>query len=42
MWSEKCEIRFQDIKELLTTAPIWTLLVEGEGVIVYCDTSCIF
>ena len=30
---------FLTLKELLTTAPILTLPVEGEGFTIYCDTS---
>ncbi|KAH0641849.1 hypothetical protein KY290_033468 [Solanum tuberosum] len=39
VWSEECETSFLRIKELLTTAPILTLPVEGEGFTVYCDAS---
>ena len=38
-WSDKCEVSFQRLKTLLTTAPILTLPVEGEGFVVYCDAS---
>ena len=38
-WSDKCEVSFQKIKTLLTTAPILALPVEGEGFVVYCDAS---
>ena len=38
-WSDECEVSFQKLKTLLTTAPILTLLVEGEGFLVYCDAS---
>ncbi|XP_015081239.1 uncharacterized protein LOC107024791 [Solanum pennellii] len=37
--SDECEVSFQKLKTLLTTAPILTLPVEGEGFVVYCDTS---
>ncbi|KAH0757160.1 hypothetical protein KY290_020653 [Solanum tuberosum] len=39
VWSEECERSFLRLKELLTTAPILTLPVEGEGFTVYCDAS---
>ena len=39
VWSEECELSFQRLKELLTTAPILTLPVEGEAFTVYCDAS---
>ena len=32
-WSDECEVSFQKLKTLLTTAPILTLPVEGEGFI---------
>ena len=35
----ECEVSFQKLKTLLTTAPILTLPVDGEGFIVYCDAS---
>ena len=38
-WSDECEVIFQRLKILLTTAPILTLPVEGEGFVVYCDAS---
>ena len=38
-WSDECEVSFQKLKILLTTAPILTLPVEGEGFVVYCDAS---
>lgn len=38
-WSEKCDVNFQRLKELLTTTPILTLLVEGEGYTVYYFAS---
>ena len=36
---DECEVSFQKLKTLLTTAPILTLPVEGEGFVVYCDAS---
>ncbi|KAH0773587.1 hypothetical protein KY290_010724 [Solanum tuberosum] len=39
VWSDECEASFLNLKELLTTAPILTLPVEGEGFNVYCDAS---
>ena len=38
-WSDVCEVSFQKLKTLLTTAPILTLPVEGEGFVVCCDAS---
>ena len=39
VWSDECEESFQNLKTLLTTAPILTLPVEGKNFIVYCDSS---
>ena len=39
VWSNECEESFQNLKTLLTTAPILTLPVEGKNFIVYCDAS---
>ena len=39
VWSDECEESFQNLKTLLTTAPIFTLSVEGKNFIVYCDAS---
>ena len=39
VWSDECEESFQNLKTLLTTAPILTLPVEGKDFIVYCDVS---
>ena len=39
VWSEECEMSFLKLKELLTTAPILTLPIEGEGFTIYCDAS---
>ena len=38
-WYGECEVSFQKIKTLLTTAPILTLPVEGEGFVAYIDAS---
>ncbi|CAN4115624.1 unnamed protein product [Withania somnifera] len=38
-WSEDCESSFVKLKDLLTTAPVLTLPVEGQGFSVYCDAS---
>ncbi|XP_059290288.1 uncharacterized protein LOC132043840 [Lycium ferocissimum] len=40
-WSDECEASFQKLKTLLTTNPILTLPVEGDGFTVYCDTLLI-
>ena len=39
VWSDECEESFQNLKTLLTTAPILTLPVEGKNFIVYYDAS---
>ena len=36
-WTKKYEESFQNLKTLLTTAPILSLLVKGKDFIVYCD-----
>lgn len=40
-WSDKCEESFQKLKALLTSTPILTLHVKGEGFTLYCDASTI-
>ncbi|XP_004242076.2 uncharacterized protein [Solanum lycopersicum] len=39
VWSEECEMSFLKLKGLLTSAPIFTLPIEGEGFMIYCDAS---
>ena len=39
VWSDECEESFQNLKTLLTTAPILTVPVEGKNFIIYCDAS---
>ena len=39
VWSDECEESFHKLKNLLTTAPILTLPVEGRNFVVYCDAS---
>ena len=39
VWSEECEMSFLKLKELLTSAPILTLPIEGEGFTIYYDVS---
>ena len=39
VWSDECEESFQNLKTLLTTAPILILPVKGKNFIVYCDAS---
>ncbi|XP_015078162.1 uncharacterized protein LOC107021966 [Solanum pennellii] len=39
VWSEECEMSFLKLKELLTSAPILTLPIEGESFTIYCDAS---
>ncbi|WMV41670.1 hypothetical protein MTR67_035055, partial [Solanum verrucosum] len=36
--SYECETSFLKFKTLLTSAPIFTLFVEGEGFTIYCDS----
>lgn len=38
-WFEECEISFQKIKSLLTSAPALTLPKECVDFTVYCDVS---
>lgn len=38
-WSEKCEVNFQKLKELLISAPILALPKEGVPFVAYCDAS---
>ncbi|WMV46385.1 hypothetical protein MTR67_039770 [Solanum verrucosum] len=38
-WSDECEVSIQNLKTLLTTTPILTLPIKGEGFVVYCDVS---
>ncbi|XP_047251448.1 uncharacterized protein LOC124886620 [Capsicum annuum] len=40
LWSDKCEESFEKLKNLLTTAPILALSVEGNDIIIYYDASC--
>lgn len=39
MWSKECESSFLSLKELLTTASLLTLLVEGERFTTYYNAS---
>jgi len=38
-WDDICEARFQELKRLLTSAPVLTLPVNGVEFIVYSDAS---
>ncbi|WMV07690.1 hypothetical protein MTR67_001075, partial [Solanum verrucosum] len=38
-WSEACEKIFQELKKMLTTAPVLTLPEGTQGFVVYCDAS---
>ncbi len=38
-WLDKCEESFQKLNECLTTAPVLTLSVSGEGYTMYYDAS---
>ena len=37
VWSEKCEASFQELKEMLISALVLTLLLRTEGFMVYSD-----
>ncbi|WMV29615.1 hypothetical protein MTR67_023000 [Solanum verrucosum] len=39
IWSEACEKSFQELKDKLTSAPLWTILERTNGFVVYCDFS---
>ena len=39
VWSAACEKSFQELKELLTFAPVLALPNETDGFVVYCDAS---
>ncbi|WMV09097.1 hypothetical protein MTR67_002482 [Solanum verrucosum] len=39
IWSEACEIRFQELKDKLTFAPVLTLPEGTNSFVVYCDAS---
>ena len=39
IWSEACHNSFDEIKQILTTAPVLTLPSGSEGFTVYCDAS---
>ena len=38
-WSDACEQSFNELKQLLTTAPVLTLPAGNGGYAVYCDSS---
>ena len=38
-WSETCEKSFQELKKMLTTAPVLTLHEGTQGFMVYYDAS---
>ena len=38
-WDEQCEVAFQELKWILTSAPILIVPDRGQGYIVYCDAS---
>ncbi|CAN4124961.1 unnamed protein product [Withania somnifera] len=40
-WSEECELSFAKLKDLLTSAPVLTLPIEGRGFSVYYDASSV-
>ncbi|WMV49832.1 hypothetical protein MTR67_043217 [Solanum verrucosum] len=39
IWSEACEMSFQELKDRLTSAPVLTLPEWTDGFMVYCDAS---
>ena len=38
-WTEACKKSFQELKDILTSAPVLTLPKCGENYTVYCDAS---
>ena len=38
-WDDRCEEAFQELKRMLTSAPIFIVLDRGHGYTVYCDAS---
>ncbi|CAN4084811.1 unnamed protein product [Withania somnifera] len=38
-WSDECERSFAKLEDTLTSAPVLTLPIEGQGFSVYCDAS---
>ncbi|XP_070036429.1 uncharacterized protein [Nicotiana tomentosiformis] len=40
-WTDACERSFQALKDILTSAPVLTLLEGTDGYAIYCDASCI-
>ena len=39
LWTEACERSFQELKERLTTAPVFTIPQGSDGFALYCDAS---
>ena len=38
-WTEKCQSAFQQLQQSLTTAPVLTIPVPGQGLVVWSDAS---
>jgi hypothetical protein len=38
-WTKSCEKSFQELKKILTIAPVLTLLEIHQGFVIYCDAS---
>ena len=41
LWSDKCEIAFSKLKELLSKAPVLVIPEGNQDLVVYTDASCI-
>ena len=40
MWSKKCQTNFEELKKILTTAPVLVLLDLSKNFLIYCDATC--
>ena len=40
VWSEKCQVNFEELKKRLTTALVLVLLDLNKSFSIYCDASC--
>ena len=38
-WNDRCEEAFQELKRILTSAPILIVWDRGQGYTMYCDAS---
>jgi len=41
IWSDKCQVSFEELKKRLTSAPILTLPDLSKSFTAYCDASCL-